>query len=188
MAKGHTIGKTVTYQMTAEAAPLEMEDIEAQRLTVKEMDGPSAPKVQLDNLDRLVNWSNEFLGRRDNDRIYPVPIDRNVQAARGSSTTVNMNVDEEHNKGGQPKHCSCWVSLPRLGIVRLYLILFYIERGFHSRTEIGERESPIFTCLSMVIYYITMERVGRGLFRVLRLGGFETGSCKQTLDLNTPIA
>ena len=43
MAKGHTIGKTVTYQMTAEAAPLEMEDIEAQRLTVKEMDGPSAP-------------------------------------------------------------------------------------------------------------------------------------------------
>jgi hypothetical protein len=24
--------------------------------------------------------------------------------------------------------------------VRIYLILFYIERGFHSRTEIGERE------------------------------------------------
>ena len=55
-------------------------------------------------LDRLVNWSKEFLGRRDNDLIYPVPIDRNVQAARGSSTTVDMNVDEENNKGGQPKH------------------------------------------------------------------------------------
>jgi|LakMenEpi03Aug12_release.lakeMendotaPanAssembly.Ray.scaffolds.fasta_scaffold3892041_1 hypothetical protein len=25
-------------------------------------------------------------------------------------------------------------------IVRLYLILFYIERGLHSRTETGERE------------------------------------------------
>ncbi len=104
MAKGHTIGKTVTYQMTAEAAPLEMEDIGTQRLTVKEVDGPSAPKVQLDNLDRLVNWSNEFLSRKDNDRVYPVPMDRNVQAARGSSTMIDMNVDEENNRAGQPKH------------------------------------------------------------------------------------
>jgi hypothetical protein len=99
MAKGHTIGKTVTYQMTAEAARLEMVDSEAQRLTIKEVDGPSAPKMQLNNLDRLVNWS-----RRDNDRVYPVPIDRNVQAARGSSTTADMNVDEEINKGVQPKY------------------------------------------------------------------------------------
>ncbi len=103
-AKGHTIGKTVTYQMTAEAVRLEMDYSEAQRLTIEEVDGPLAPKMQLNNLDRLVNWSNEFLGRRDNDRVYPVPIDRNVQAARGSSTTVDMKVDEENNKGGQPKH------------------------------------------------------------------------------------
>ncbi len=72
------------------------------------MDGPSAPKVQLNNLDRLVNWSNEFLARRDNDRVYPVPINRNKQTSRGSSTTVDMNVDmnvdEENNRGGQPKH------------------------------------------------------------------------------------
>ncbi len=67
------------------------------------MDGPSAPKVQINNLDRLVNWYNEFLGRRDNDRVYPVPIIRGDQAARNSSTTVNMNVDEENNKGGQPR-------------------------------------------------------------------------------------
>jgi hypothetical protein len=104
MAKGHTLGKTVTYQMTAEAARLKMEDSKAQRLTIEEVEGPSAPKMQLNNLGRLVNCSNEFLGRRDNDRVYPVPIDRNVQAARGSSTTVDMNVDEENNKGGQPKH------------------------------------------------------------------------------------
>jgi hypothetical protein len=104
MAKGHTIGKTVTYQMTAEAARLEMEDSEAQRLTIEEVDGPSAPKMQLNNLDRLVNWSNEFLGRREIDQVYPVPIDRNVQAARGSSTTVDMNVEDKNNKGVQPRH------------------------------------------------------------------------------------
>ncbi len=47
-------------------------------------------------MDRLVNWSNEFLGRRDNDI-------RGEQTARNSSTTVDMNVDEENNKGGQPR-------------------------------------------------------------------------------------
>ncbi len=104
MAKGHTMGKTVSYQMSAKAARLKIEDNEAQRLTIEEVDGPSAPKVQLNNLDRLVNWSNEFLGRRDNDWVYPVPINRNKQAARGSFMTVDMNVDEENNRGGQPKH------------------------------------------------------------------------------------
>ncbi len=89
--------------MTAEAARLEIEDNEAQRLTIEEVNGPSAPKVQINNLDRLVNWSNEFLGRRDNDRVYPVPIIRGEQAARSSSTTVDMSVDEENNRGGQPK-------------------------------------------------------------------------------------
>jgi hypothetical protein len=84
MVKGHTIGKTVTYQMTAEAARLKMEDAEAQRLTIKEVDGPSAPKMQLNNLDRLVNWSNEFLGRRDTDRVYPVSIIRDEQVAVGA--------------------------------------------------------------------------------------------------------
>jgi hypothetical protein len=103
MAKGHTIGKMVSYQMTAEAARLEIEDSEAQRLTIEEVDGPSAPKVQINNLDRLVNWSNEFLGRRDNDRVYPVPIVRGEQATRNSSTTMDMNVDEENNKGGRPR-------------------------------------------------------------------------------------
>ncbi len=57
MAKGHTISKTVTYQMTAEAARLEMEDSELQRLTIEEVDGPSASTMLLKNLDRLVNYS-----------------------------------------------------------------------------------------------------------------------------------
>ena len=59
--------------------------------------------MQINNFDRLVNRSNEFLGRRDNDRVYPIPINRDEQAARGSSNTVDMNVDEENNRGGQPK-------------------------------------------------------------------------------------
>ena len=98
MAKGHNIGKTVSYQMTAEAARLEIEDNEAQRLTDREMEGASAPRVQINNLDRLVTWSNEFLGRRDNDRVYPAPITRGEQNIRGSSTTVDMNVTEENEK------------------------------------------------------------------------------------------
>ncbi len=103
MAKGHNIGKTVSYQMTPEAVRLEIEDNEAQRLTVGEMDGASAPGVQINNLDRLVTWSNKFLGRRDNDRVYPVPIARGEQAIRASSTTVDMNVDEGNDKGCQPR-------------------------------------------------------------------------------------
>jgi hypothetical protein len=103
MAKGHNIGKTVSYQMTAEAARLEIEDNEAQRLTDGEMDRASAPRVQINNLDRLVTWSNEFLGRRDNERVYPVPITRGGQTTGDSSTTVDMNVDEENNKGCQPR-------------------------------------------------------------------------------------
>jgi hypothetical protein len=38
------------------------------------------------------------------NRVYPVPLNRNVQAAMGSSTTVDMNVENENGKGGQPKH------------------------------------------------------------------------------------
>ncbi len=44
MAMGHNIGKTVSYQMTAEAARLEIEDNEAQRLTDREMEEASAPR------------------------------------------------------------------------------------------------------------------------------------------------
>jgi hypothetical protein len=102
MANGHTIGKMVTYQMTEEAVRLEMEDSEAQRLTIEEVDGPSAPKMQLNNLDRLVNWSNEFLSRRDTDRVHPVPLIRNEQVAMGSSTTVDLGVENENGKGASP--------------------------------------------------------------------------------------
>ncbi len=38
------------------------------------------------------------------NRVYPVSLNRNVQAAMGSSTTVVMNVENENGKWGQPKH------------------------------------------------------------------------------------
>ncbi len=98
VAKGHNIGKKVSYRMTTEAARLEIEDNDAQGLTGREMEGASAPRVQINNLDRLVTWSNEFLGRRDNDRVYPAPIVRGEQTNRDSSITVDMNVAEENEK------------------------------------------------------------------------------------------
>jgi hypothetical protein len=62
------------------------------------MEEASAPRVQINNLDRLVTWSNEFLGSRDNDRVYPAPIVRGAQTTRDSSITVDMNVTEENEK------------------------------------------------------------------------------------------
>jgi hypothetical protein len=53
------------------------------------------------------------------NRVYPVPLNRNRQAAMGSSTTVDMNVENENGKGGQPKHGSCWVNLSQQGNVRI---------------------------------------------------------------------
>ena len=40
----------------------------------------------------------------EQNKVYPVPLNRNVQAAMGSSTMVDMNVENENGKGGQPKH------------------------------------------------------------------------------------
>ena len=53
--------------------------------------------LQLNNLDRLVNWSNEFLGRRDTNRVYPVPITMgNLEA--------DWDAEDKNSNGGQPKH------------------------------------------------------------------------------------
>ncbi len=38
------------------------------------------------------------------NRVYPIPLNRNVRAAMGSLTTVDMNVENENGKRGQPKH------------------------------------------------------------------------------------
>ncbi len=40
----------------------------------------------------------------ESNRVYPIPFNRNMQAAMGSLTTVDINVENENGKGGQPKH------------------------------------------------------------------------------------
>jgi hypothetical protein len=52
-------------------------------------------------MDSLVNWSNEFLGRRDRDRIYPVPIIKDEQVAMGT-LGVARDMESENSKGVQP--------------------------------------------------------------------------------------
>jgi hypothetical protein len=56
MARGHTVGKNIGYQMDADAARAADHDNEAQRLNPGDPDQPSAPRGPLNNLDRLVNW------------------------------------------------------------------------------------------------------------------------------------
>ncbi len=53
-AKSKAIGKKVSCQMTSEAARVEIEDSETQGLAGREMEDASAPRVQINNLDRLV--------------------------------------------------------------------------------------------------------------------------------------
>jgi hypothetical protein len=77
MAKGHTIGRTVTHQMEAEAARIYVGEVKAQKPYQEEVERPTAPRAPLNNLDRLVNWSNDFLSRQNGNQVYPIPITRN---------------------------------------------------------------------------------------------------------------
>jgi hypothetical protein len=72
MAKGHTISRTVMYQMKAETACIDIKDVEAQRLSQEGPERPTASKAPLNKLDCLMNWSNNFLSGQSSDRIYPV--------------------------------------------------------------------------------------------------------------------
>jgi hypothetical protein len=83
MAKGHTVGKTISYQMDAEAARATGGDPEAQRLNPGEPGQPSASRGLLNNLDSLVNRSHDFLNRNQDARIYPMPRDQGMLADAG---------------------------------------------------------------------------------------------------------
>jgi hypothetical protein len=67
--------------MDAEAARTAEDDPEAQGLNQQDPRQPSAPRGPLNNLDRLVNWSHEFLNRNQDARIYPVPPTRGCPRA-----------------------------------------------------------------------------------------------------------
>ncbi len=83
MEKGHTVGKTIGYQIDAEAARATEDDPEAQGLNQGEPGQPSAPRGPLNNLDRLVNWSHQFLHSNQDTRIYPAPRDQGMPADQG---------------------------------------------------------------------------------------------------------
>jgi hypothetical protein len=84
MEKGHTVGKNIGYQMDAEAARTAEDDPEAQGLNPEVPRQLSAPRGPLNNLDRLVNWSHEFLNRNQDARIYPArPRDARGCRSRG---------------------------------------------------------------------------------------------------------
>jgi hypothetical protein len=100
MARGHTVGKNIGYQMDAEAARAADRDPEAQRLNPRDPDQPSAPRGPLNNLDRLVNWSHDFLNRNQDARIYPVPRDQGVPADAGGQNR-NAGVAYENAGGGR---------------------------------------------------------------------------------------
>ncbi len=76
------------------------DDPEAQGLNQQDLRQPSAPRGPLNNLDRLVNWSHEFLNRNQDARIYPVPRDQGMP--EGVVIEVgNQGVAYEHARGGR---------------------------------------------------------------------------------------
>ncbi len=50
-----------------------------------------------DSLDRLVKGSNEFLGRRDINQIYQVPIIRGEQVAMGD-LAADRDTEDKHSR------------------------------------------------------------------------------------------
>ena len=100
MEKGHIVGRHIGYQMDAEAARTAEDDLEAQGLNQQDPSQPSAPRGPLNNLDRLVNWSHEFLNRNQDARIYPVPRDQGMP--EGVVIEVgNQGVAYENARGGR---------------------------------------------------------------------------------------
>jgi hypothetical protein len=55
-----------------------MEDLEAQRLHLEELDLPLARNGAHKHLDLLVTWSHDFLNRGQDGCIYPELLDRNT--------------------------------------------------------------------------------------------------------------
>ncbi len=107
-----------------------------QRVSLEEVDGPLAPKMRLNNLDRLVKWSNEFLSRRDTDRIYPVHIIRDELITMGN-LMANRDMEDKNSKVLR----LLIRTSPDQGSVRIISIQYFIEKGSHSSQEKCERET-----------------------------------------------
>jgi hypothetical protein len=100
IGKGHTVSKTIFYQMDAEAARATRDDLETQRLNPGEPDPPSAPRGPLNNLDQLVNWSHDFLNRNQDGRVYPIL--GNQETPAGARDEIgNQGMAYENARGGR---------------------------------------------------------------------------------------
>ncbi len=141
-AMGDGQGAPPNCQVSAEVTCPKIEDAEAKRLNPEDVGGPSAPGMRLYNLDRLVNWSNEFLGRRDTDQIYLIPIIRGDQVAIGDSAADQDKEDENSRSRSNPPALRLLTRpSPDQGSVRIISIQYFIERGSHSSLEKGEIET-----------------------------------------------
>jgi hypothetical protein len=100
MEKGHIVGRNIGYQMDAEAARTAEDDPEAQGLNPQDPHWPSAPRGPLNNLDRLVNWSHQFLNRNQDARIYPAPHDQGMPKGAGIEVG-NQGAAYENARGGR---------------------------------------------------------------------------------------
>jgi len=72
---GHDAGQRVRYQMDAEVARIEGEDkVESDYKSTLEIEGETPARSSggtISNLDRLVDWSNQWTRRNHAPRPYP---------------------------------------------------------------------------------------------------------------------
>jgi hypothetical protein len=84
------------YQMEAEAARINMVELEDQGQNLEDLERPTASRAPLNNLDHLVNWSHDFLNRQQGDQVYPAPAGRDEQVAL-RDVAVDSGADREAN-------------------------------------------------------------------------------------------
>jgi|688.fasta_scaffold1227079_1 hypothetical protein len=98
--KGHGLRKTVCHQMESKVSRIEIMGPEAEPLNQVEQPATLAqPTRMFNNLDRLLNWSDNFVGRRQNGEdlgghIYPAPLQANAPG----------NVDIEASRPSEVYH------------------------------------------------------------------------------------
>jgi hypothetical protein len=94
-----------------------------------------------DSLERVVKGSNKFLGRRDMDQIYQVPIIRGEQVAMGD-LAADRDMEDKHSRRRSTPLALRLLTRPSpdRGSVRIISIQYFIKRGSHSSLEKGERE------------------------------------------------
>ncbi len=100
---------------------IDLVELEDQR---RDRERPTAARGPLNSLERLVNWSQDFLNRQQEDRVYPAPAGRDEQVAL-RDIVIDPGADHEANG---------------FGSVRLMLSLTEVSKRGSSADEKGTRE------------------------------------------------